>query len=164
MAPRLLSYLSSFGGLGPDERSDIVQRIFLKAWRSRTRLEEGPRLSGWLFRAARSQALDELKARDRERRRFPPEPLKEDESGIDAPGHYPGPEEGAAANEARAFMERFLAGLDDAERELSSLAYGEGLSYPEIAKITGAPVGTIKWRASRLRDRLRRAYREEFGE
>jgi RNA polymerase sigma-70 factor, ECF subfamily len=163
-APRLLAYLSSFGNLGPEERKDIVQQVFLKAWKARGRLEEGPRLSAWLIRAARNRALDVLKSRSRAQRRFPAASPREDGSDAEAPGPYPGPEEKAVEGERAAFMRRFLAGLNDADRELAELSYGEGLTFARIARITGRPAGTLKWRASKLRERLAAAYREEYGE
>lgn len=164
IAPRLLAFLRAFGSLGPADRQDIVQHVFLKAWKVRERLEPGSRLPAWFFRVARNQALDALKARARELGRFPRPAPHEDGSEIEAPGRFPGPEEAALDMEKAAFMETFLAALSDAEREICHLHYAEGLAYPEIARVTGSPTGTVKWRASVVREKLEAAYRKEFGE
>lgn len=162
IAPRLLAYLSSFGSLGADDRQDIVQRAFIKAWNVRGFLRDGD-LAPWFIRVARNQALDLVKSRARESRRFPSAPPMEDGKEREITGRFPGPDEETMDREKAAFMERFLEGLTDAEREASHLRYAEDLSYPEIARLMKCPLGTVKWRAAELRRKLEAAYREEFG-
>lgn len=149
LGPRLLVYLATFGSLSREDRQDIVQRVFLKAWQSRSTLDGDRGLTAWFYRVARNEALDFLKKAQRESAHFPQLRVIADEGEAEIPGRSPTPEETALESELSRFMERFLGSLKDKERELSHLCYAEGLSYPEIARITGAPLGTVKWRALR---------------
>lgn len=58
---------------------------------------------------------------------------------------------------ARETLDQALERLPQEFREVIVLRELEGLSYKEIADITGAPVGTVMSRLSRGRERLRRA-------
>lgn len=163
LSPRLLVYLASFGTLSKEDRQDIVQRVFLKAWQGRAKLDRDQGMTAWFYRVTRNEALDFLKKGQRESTHFPPLRVIGDEQEIEIPGQSPTPEDTALESERSRFMETFLGNLKDKERELSHLCYAEGLSYPQIARITGTPLGTIKWRASELRKKLEKAYRKEFG-
>ena len=48
-----------------------------------------------------------------------------------------------------------LARLSDSDRELLALAAWSGLDQRQIADALGVPIGTVKSRLSRARDRLR---------
>lgn len=53
-------------------------------------------------------------------------------------------------------VSRALKALNQAERELLYLAFNAGMNYTEISEITGIPVGTVKSRISRIKDKLRK--------
>jgi len=53
-----------------------------------------------------------------------------------------------------------MAGLRAEYREILTLRFGEGLSYDEIAEVTGAPLGTVKVHLHRARAELARRMRE----
>jgi DNA-directed RNA polymerase specialized sigma24 family protein len=48
-----------------------------------------------------------------------------------------------------------VAALPERERELAYLVYGAGLGLGEAARITGEPLGTVKWRMHRLKAAVR---------
>jgi len=48
-----------------------------------------------------------------------------------------------------------LGNLDLDERELINLVDVQGLSYESVSNILGIPIGTVKSRLSRVRDKLR---------
>ena len=54
-----------------------------------------------------------------------------------------------------------LDGLDPERREALVLTQVLGLSYAEAAEVCGCPIGTIRSRVARDRDRLVRAANEE---
>ncbi len=57
-------------------------------------------------------------------------------------------------------LRRALAMLPDEQREALTLIGAGGLSYDEVAEITGVAAGTVKSRVSRARDRLALIYAE----
>ena len=68
----------------------------------------------------------------------------------------PTAEEGLIRNAERDYVVRGLAELPPAFREVVVLREIEGLSYREIAQVTGAPVGTVMSRLARGRTELRK--------
>jgi RNA polymerase sigma-70 factor (ECF subfamily) len=58
----------------------------------------------------------------------------------------------------RADLYAALEHLNDRDRELLTLRYNEDLTQSAIALRLGIPVGTVKVRLHRARDKLRRAY------
>jgi RNA polymerase sigma-70 factor, ECF subfamily len=61
--------------------------------------------------------------------------------------------DGVIRAELRENTLRALARLPAAQRDAVLLSYGRGLTVPEVARLTGVPLGTAK---SRLRLALRR--------
>ena len=144
----------------PEVAEELAQESFVKAWRALARFDPQRRFSSWLFKIAHNTALDAL-------RRSGEEPLS-----LDAPF-----EEGGAAPElpadpaaedplARALsrdagraLERAVAELRPAYREILLLRFARELSYEEIAEVTGAPLGTVKVHLFRARQELARRLR-----
>jgi RNA polymerase sigma-70 factor (ECF subfamily) len=62
--------------------------------------------------------------------------------------------------ELRAKIEKLLAGLPDALRELFVLRHVNEFAYEEIADIKGLPVGTVKNRVFQAKELLRRKLEE----
>ena len=67
-----------------------------------------------------------------------------------------------AAEHARARGARALARLDAEQREAFLLKHVEGLSYEEMAELTGAGVSALKMRVKRACDRLRGLLQEAY--
>ncbi len=74
----------------------------------------------------------------------------------------PGPEDSAAAADARAdaavagpAIAAALADLRSEERDVLLLVAWAGLEYDEVARATGVPIGTVRSRLHRARQRLR---------
>jgi RNA polymerase sigma-70 factor (ECF subfamily) len=133
---------------------DVLQRVMLEVWRKYAARYD-PALGGvdtWLFRLARSRAIDEL--RSAQRRRFTPSDRVE-ETTDDREQQMDGAprDTGGAARIARA-----IGFLPDEERVPIELAYVQGLSREQIALHCSVPVGTIKTRIRRglmkLQDQL----------
>ena len=64
---------------------------------------------------------------------------------------------GALHDSDRAELQRALDRLQPEYRETLVLRELEGLSYKEIARVTGAPIGTVMSRLARARRRLQEA-------
>lgn len=73
-----------------------------------------------------------------------------------APAAEASPESSALRADERAALDRALTALPEEFRETVVLRELEGLSYKEIAAVTGAPIGTVMSRLSRGRRLLMR--------
>jgi len=79
-------------------------------------------------------------------------------ASMEAPSETsPEPEEAIQRREAAAFLESFLALLDDDKREAFVLGELEGLSTPEIAQIVGSNVNTVYSRLRTARQAFQRS-------
>ena len=134
-----------------DDAREMTQETFLNAWQALPRWRPNARLSTWLFRIARNEALDGL--RHAQRLEFVP---------IDAltaeqlPAQSTTPESALQARQSVAALERALARLPVAQREILLLRDIEDLSYEDIAEVLDIRLGTVKSRIARARAGLLR--------
>ncbi len=135
---RLLLYARRL--LGDEERArDVVQETFLKLCRQR-RADVERRLAEWLYTVVRNGAID---ARRRERVMKVSDEVRVDER-VDPAGGGPGARLEREEEGARVLAS--LASLPEKEQEALRLKFQGGLSYREIAGVTGESIGTVGWR------------------
>jgi len=133
--------------LPPADVEDVLQETFLAAWRGARAYQPQGACGGWLWSIARRQAALLL------RRRGPlPGPLV-----ADGAAYGPSLVDSAETATARADLERAVADLEPAEREVWQLMYVEDRSVAQAAELIGIPPGTVKSRAHRARRLLRAA-------
>ncbi len=142
-----------------DAAADVSQETFLSAYRN-LRSFRGGVFRSWLLRIATNACYDALRAQ----KRRPTVSIDASDGDEDAtPLHLvdssPGPEDAVQRRELAAFLQRGLASLPEDQRAIVVLCDIEGLSYEEIAQITGVQLGTVKSRLSRGRGRLREILR-----
>lgn len=152
---RLLGLAQRILGAG-GEAEEVVQEVFLFAWRSAAAFDptRGNVLT-WLMIATRSRAIDRLRARRPASR---PE-IRSLEEVADPP---PAPDDVEAASASRQWegiCRAAVSALPEDQRRALELAYFEGLTHQEIADRTGSPLGTVKTRVRlglmKLRERMR---------
>lgn len=141
--------------LGVDEAAaaDVTQEVFVIAHRRLDAYDAAAgSLRSWLYGIARHVALHHHRSVGRkDPRRLAP---AADEA---TPAGALDPEEQLRREEARGFVEGFLAGLDDRHREVFVLHDVEGLSAAAIADVVGVPINTVYSRLRRARELLSRA-------
>ena len=130
--------------VGRDEVEDLVQDVFLTAWRRLDDLRDPAAFGGWIAMIARNRATD-FHRRTADFVALP--------DNLASPGTASGP---ADANVALAA----IRSLPDAYRDTLILRLVEGLSGPEIAERTGLTPGSVRVNLHRgmkqLRERLER--------
>ena len=134
----------------PAQAEDLVQETYLRAFRFSHRFQPGTHLRAWLFQILRNTFLTFYRLREREL------PLAED--GVpdwDAPMFHEAPAEDPSVLEAHTDLERAMRRLPDEFRTVLLLAEVEGLPLEEVAQIMTCPVGTVKSRIFRAKERLR---------
>lgn len=141
------------------EAEDLVQETYVRAFRFSHRFQRGTHLRAWLFQILRNTFLTFYRLRERE------PALSED--GVpegNTPMFHDAPEGGGASTEAHTDLDRALSRLPEEFKTPLLLAEVEGLPLEEVARIMDCPVGTVKSRIFRAKERLRghlKDYREE---
>lgn len=130
------------------ECEDIAQDVFLAAF-ARLDSFDPTRASfrTWLLTIARNGCLNSIKKR---------RPHLTDFSGPSThPPDLHSPAEGLEQAELFRRLDEELAALPFEQRTAFVLAELEGLSLDEVSRIEGVPVGTVKSRLARAREKLR---------
>ena len=134
----------------PSEADDLVQETYLRAFRFSHRFQPGTHLRAWLFQILRNTFLTFYRLRERE------SAVAED--GVpdwEVPMFHDAPEETGRVLEAHTDLERAMHRLPEEFRTVLLLAEVEGLPLEEVARVMRCPVGTVKSRIFRAKERLR---------
>jgi len=129
----LLAYASRmFGGDWPAAQ-DAVQETFLRLCRADRESIE-PRLAAWLFSVCRSRVIDMQRTRNAT-------PLGDPQQ--DLPDPNPDASEAFCEAEEQSQLNECLIQLSPRQQEVLRLRLGAGLSYREIAEVTGLTVSNV---------------------
>jgi len=133
------------------DAEDVVQEACLRALRFFPGFSGGDGRA-WLLKIVRNTCYTWLRAN---------RPLQDasefDENLFSSDSRTPSPEEAALQSEDGILVRKALDELPANFREVLILREFEGMSYKEIANITGMPPGTVMSSLSRARGRLRQA-------
>lgn len=150
-----------------DVAEEIVSSVFLEAWRQRDRVEtRDGTIRPWLIGVTLNQIRRHWRQTERSRKASLRLVADQDHQHDHA-------EEVARCLDAEKQMARILTELDELpidQREVLELWVWEELSYEDIAVSLGIPIGTVRSRLHRARERLRRdrgtvpAHRASMGD
>jgi len=130
------------------ETDDIVQEVFIKIFRALPHFRGEARLSTWIYRIARNEAINAI-----EKRKPISAPFEDCE---DLAIEEDNPEAAHRKKIAREQIERLMDRLDEKQRIALELRYAGDKSYEEIAEIMEIPLGTVKTHIYRAKLSLRR--------
>ena len=137
-------------GSGPDAE-DAAQETFANVHRSLETFDPTRSLPAWISAVAYHAALRRIGRAAR-----PGGAVADPDQATDVRDDAePGPETRLATREAGAILDDALARLAVQDRALLALRYREGLSDGEVAEAVGMPIGTVKTRLFRAREKLR---------
>jgi RNA polymerase sigma-70 factor (ECF subfamily) len=119
-----------------DRALDVLQDVWLKAFRTIRRLEQPKLVRSWLYQLTRSLAIDHVRKEAAEERRNKAHAEEMADSG----------DEPSFDQEDAAGLHRALDALDIRHREVLVLHFLEEMTLPEIAAVVGCPEGTVKSR------------------
>jgi RNA polymerase sigma-70 factor (ECF subfamily) len=125
------------------EAEDLTQDTFLRAFHRLERFRGEAPFRSWLLRIAHNTAVTYVTQAGR----ATAHPLDEVAGSLEAGS----PADQLERRERRERLEKKLKGLGRTHRTVLVLRDIEGLSYEEIARITDAPVGSVKGRLHRAR-------------
>lgn len=123
----------------PEDGQELVQQTFLQLHRARLDFEPGRRLRPWLMTIAFNLKREYF----RRKKRRPEAPLDVDPA-VDDPNEHR-----LERTQAAEGLQRALARLPEGQRVVIAMHWFDGLSFPEVAEITGLTLSAVKVRAHR---------------
>jgi len=149
------------------DAQDLSQEVFIKVYKniSKYKSRDGASFKNWLYRLANNACIDEIRKR---KSRVHPEsldkPMELDENEMERQidSGLATPEETAIKNERRAAVGNAIRKLPAEFRRMIVLRDLRGLSYEEIADITGVKLGTVKSKINRARGKLRELIKDYY--
>jgi len=144
------------------EAEDVAQDVFVSLIRSIHSFRGDSLFSTWLFRVAVNHVKNHIKYLRRRRAGMKVawdahpgwEPRAAEDGHFPTVGRVDRPDQESSARELAAKALEALGRIDEEFRQALVLREIEGLSYDQIAEITGVPEGTVKSRIHRARAAL----------
>lgn len=128
----------------PAQSEEVAQEVLLEIWRTASRFDPARGSpAAWALTIAHRRAVDRVRSATASSRRE--EKAAVDHSSLDDVAEV------VAATLDRQRVRRCLDGLTELQRESIKLAYYGGYSYPQVARLLGVALGTVK---TRIRDGL----------
>lgn len=139
----------------PEMSRDLTQEIFIKAFTKLHTYDESYSFKTWIGRIAAHHAIDHV------RRRKPEFPVSSDAFRPDQPtaidlaqSREPAQDQKLLQNERAEIVAGALRHLDPKLRMIVILRHYEDMNYNEIADVLNIPIGTVKNRLFRAREKL----------
>jgi len=145
------------------DAEDILHDSFLKAFQKLDSFKVDGVFRNWIFTIALNKSRNLLR-RKKLLRFLPLVSLTEEGEQLPLQIRDPGmsPEDELIVNEDSRLIGEIVGALPEKYRTLIVLRHMEGLSYEEIAEITGLPLGTVENRLFRARQRLVPVLKKKF--
>lgn len=140
---------------------EITQGAFLLAWRGLPRFQCGHPFRPWLMRILYRHALDVMEQQRTHLQPVSLEDMRELEHMQNAGMSTKMDMQELVAQ--REEIRQALAHLNPEQRRVITLRYGADLTESDIAQVVGWPIGTVKSRLNRARERLRTLLADERG-
>jgi len=140
---RLVRFVTPY--VGASHAEDCAQQVFMKVHQARATFRVGARVAPWLFTIARHQALDHVRSAPR-RREHADGDVHAAAVPVEARLSDPGLDGAVRAA---------LSSLPADQRDVVTLHWLGGLSFPEVAVVVGASHEAVRARATRAYEGLR---------
>lgn len=145
-SPRLRFFVGRMLGSRQEGAEDLLQEVWLMAYRSLPKLHDAGAFRSWIFSIARARVCREFRRAKVEFQQL--DEFKHDEQAAE--------EDPDATVDAEAVRMKVEA-LAPEHREALLLRFVEDMSYEEIAQVTGTALGTVRSRIHYAKRALRRA-------
>ena len=144
-----LAYSVVIGVVGNrDIVDDVLQDIFIKVYRGMPRFRADAKLSTWIYRIARNEAINAVKR--------PQIAGDSVDDVVIAASEHERPDAQYQRSEQQKQLEGYLGQLDESYRIALELRYLGEKSYAEIAETMDLPLGTVKTYIHRGKAELKR--------
>lgn len=142
-----------------EDACDASQEAFIKIYKSLGAFRGDSKFSTWVYRITKNVCTDYL--RKKKGKIVSIDEEKDDEPKLEIIDTSKNPENISIQNETTKIVRDALKQLDESSRTIITMFDIEGASYDEISKIMDIPMGTVKSRLNRARDKLRKILSEK---
>ena len=157
---KLARYLERLGLSVREDREDVLQNAFIKAYRNLNSFDPELSFSSWMYRIAHNEAMSFFRAR----RARPQVELSEEGEAliVELKDESADASASAEARISREELARGLSRLPEQYRDVLALRFFEDKSYAEMSDILQVPVGTVSTLVHRAKHALRAALPDTF--
>lgn len=157
---KLLRYLERLGLGVREDREDVLQNAFIKAYRNLNSFDQSLEFSSWMYRIAHNEAMSWFRSR-----RARPQVILSEEGEIlliELKDETADATATANARLSREELAKAFAKLEPRYRDALVLRFFEGRSYAEMSDILQVPVGTVSTLLHRAKRALRALLPQSF--
>jgi RNA polymerase sigma-70 factor, ECF subfamily len=156
---KLLRYIMRISGVGRDEAQDILQDVFLKAYRNLNSFNPDLKFSSWIYRITHNQVISHYRKRQARPQGlnwdFNEQVLAALASDIELNGQID-------LMILKEHIDQALERIDPKYREVLMLRFLDEKDYREIADIIKKPMGTVATLLNRAKKQLRLHLKELY--
>lgn len=151
---KLVNFLFRYTG-DRDDAEDYAQDTFLKLYKSKHLYREIAKFSTWFYTIALNTVKTNIKKKGKYQTLSISDYDPENDKDFDLPDESYNPDDIVNTNIEMEVIQEAINSLNEIFKEVIILRDIEDLEYDEIAKITGLPLGTVKSRINRGREKLK---------
>jgi RNA polymerase sigma-70 factor (ECF subfamily) len=160
---RLTNFVFRYVG-NSDDCEDIVQETLVKVFVSKHLYKEIAKFSTWIYTIAINLAKTKVIKRQRYKVFSLSSAYEEEDKDFDIPDTAYLPDAEADSTFQDEYIQKALNSIPEGYRKLVVLRDVEEFSYEEICEITGLPMGTVKSRINRGREKLQKLLKDIYKE
>jgi RNA polymerase sigma-70 factor (ECF subfamily) len=150
---KLKRYIIRLSGAQKEDAEDILQNVFLKAYRNLKDFDKSLKFSSWIYRIAHNETVTFLRKKNVRPKTIDPETASIIISLI---GSDLGIEEAIDKKNLSEKIKEIINTLDEDYRNVILLKYMEEKDYREISDILKKPMGTIATLLKRGKEKLKK--------
>jgi len=149
---KLFSYIYRLVG-NKEEAEDILQNVFVKAYKNIKTFDIERKFSSWIYRIAHNEAINFLKKKNK--RRFVSwEDIVTSKDKLETKSEERSPIDIWIREESRLQIQEALGHLPEKYQKVLLFRYFSEKSYEEIGKLIGSPVNTVGTIINRAKKKL----------
>jgi RNA polymerase sigma-70 factor, ECF subfamily len=160
---KLINFVYRYAG-NYDDSEDIVQETLIKVYTSKHLYKEIAKFSTWIYTIAINLAKTKLLKKQKMKTFSLSDSYDDEDKDFDVPDEAFTPDVDANSKFLSKHIQDALNKINENYRALVVMRDVEDLSYEEIVEITGLPMGTVKSRINRGREKLQELLKDIYNE
>lgn len=154
---KLKNYILRISNFSYEETEEILQEVFIKAWKNLREFDQSLKFSSWIYRIAHNQTISSFRKHES---RGHNKKISLDNALFDIVSEELDIPEKLDRKKRSQLVRETIKSLSKPYREVLVLKYLEDKSYEEISDILKKPTGTVATRLNRAKEAFKKSYTE----